>query len=105
MATLLNLHQISQESGELFARFEAGMLYKSWQVVEEDPATTNHANRMVLAKNTLISTSPTAKQYYKYFLSNTVIQTHIQDETVPADGEIMSAITDYYDTMANVEVG
>jgi len=105
MATLLDLHQISQESGELFARFEAGMLYKSWQVIEEDAGTLNHANRMILAKNTLLNTSPIAKQYYKYFLSNTIIQTHVENATTPTDGEIITAITDYYNTMANVEVG
>ena len=55
MATLIELHSIAQASGELFARFEAGMLYKSWAIVEEDPGTANHANRMVLAKNILLN--------------------------------------------------
>jgi len=103
MATLLELHQISQESGELFARFEAGMLYKSWAIIEEDVGTANHANRMVLAISTLMHTSDTAKKYYKYFLSNVVIQTHIGNATIPTDAEIVSAITTFYNAMANTE--
>lgn len=101
MATLLELHSISQSSGELFARFEAGMLYKSWEIVGEDPGTTNHANRIELAKNTLLNLSPVAKQYFKYFLSDETIQTNIESST---DGEIMTAITNFYNTMANTEV-
>lgn len=102
MSTLLELHQISQESGELFARFEAGMLYKSWAVIAEDVATPNHANRLILAKNTLLNASPTAKQYFKYFLSDNTIQTNLGTST---DGEILSAITNFYNAMANVEAG
>jgi len=102
MSTLLELHHISQESGELFARFEAGMLYKSWAVIVEDVGTPNHANRLVLAKNTLLNTSPTAKQYFKYFLSDNTIQANLEEST---DVEIMSAITNFYDAMANVEAG
>ena len=100
MATLLELHQISQTSGELFARFEAGMLYKSWSIIIEDPGTENHANRLVLAKNILLNTSPTSKKYFRYFLSDSNIQTNLSAST---DAQIMSAITAFFNAMANVE--
>ena len=101
LATLLELHEIAQTSGELFARFEAGMLYKSWAIIEEDPVTNNHANRMVLAKNILLSPSPTAKKYFRYFLSDPDVQTNL---AVSTDAQIVTAITGFFDVMANVEV-
>ena len=101
MATLIELHSIAQASGELFARFEAGMLYKSWAIVEEDPGTANHANRMVLAKNILLNPSPTAKKYFRYFLSDPDIQTNLSEST---DAQIVTAITGFFNVMANVEV-
>ena len=101
MATLLELHEIAQTSGKLFARFEAGMLYNSWAIIEEDSGTANHVNRMVLAKNILLSPSPTAKKYFRYFLSDPDIQTNMFEST---DAQIVSAITGFFNVMANVEV-
>ena len=100
MVTLLELHQISQEGGELFARFEAGMLYRSWAIVVEDAGTFNHANRLVLAKAILLNTSSVAKRYFKYFLSAEDIQINLASST---DAQIVTAITGFYDVMANVE--
>ena len=100
LATLLELHGISQASGELFARFEAGMLYKSWAIIVEDVGTTNHTNRMILAKNILLTPSPTAKKYFRYFLSDPDIQTNLFEST---DAQIVSAITGFFNVMANVE--
>ena len=101
MATLLELHSIAQASGELFARFEAGMLYESWAIVVEDVGTANHVNRIELAKNILLSPSSTAKKYFRYFLSNPDIQTNLFEST---DAQIVSAITGFFNVMANVEV-
>ena len=101
LATLLELHEIAQTSGELFARFEAGMLYKSWAIIVEDPGTTNHTNRMILAKNILLNPSPTAKKYFRYFLSDPDVQTNLDEST---DVQIISAITGFFNVMSNVEV-
>lgn len=101
MATLLELHEIAQTSGELFARFEAGMLFKSWAIVVEDPGTANHANRIVLAKNILLNPSLTAKKYFRYFLSDSSVQTNLSGST---DAQIIAAITGFFNVMANVEV-
>ncbi len=101
LATLLELHSIAQASGELFARFEAGMLFKSWAIIVEDVGTVNHANRIELAKNILLTPSPTAKKYFRYFLSDPDIQTNLFEST---DAQIVSAITGFFNVMANVEV-
>ena len=101
MSSLLDLHEIAQTSGELFARFEAGMLFKSWAIIMEDAGTANHANRMVLAKNILLNPSATAKKYFRYFLSDPDIQANLLAST---DAQIVSAITGFFDVMANVEV-
>jgi len=101
LATLLELHSIAQASGELFARFEAGMLFKSWAIITEDVGTANHANRIELAKNILLSPSLTAKKYFRYFLSDPDIQTNLFGST---DAQIVSAITGFFNVMANAEV-
>lgn len=77
------------------------MLYKSWAIVVEDPGTANYTNRMILAKNILLSPSPTAKKYFRYFLSDPDIQINLSEST---DAQIISAITGFFNVMANVEV-
>ena len=100
MATLLELHNLYQAQGELFARFEAAMVKAAWDVMNESPATDNHVNRINLAKSILLGPQIPAKKYYRLLLSNATIQTSMGDST---DNDIQFVVNSLFDMIANVE--
>ena len=100
MATLLELHNLYQAQGALFARFEAAMVEAAWDVMNESPSTDNHVNRINLSKVILLGPQIPAKKYYRLLLSNATIQTLMEDST---DNDIQFVVNSLFDMIAYVE--
>ena len=100
MATLLELYSLYQPNGDLYARFEAAFVSAAWDVINEDPGTTNHTNRIALAKQILLEPAVFTKKYYRLFMSNATIQTNMDTST---DNDVQSVVNSFLDQIANAE--
>ena len=100
MATLIEIRNLAIAHGDLQAKVEGAMIKAAWDVMNESAETSNHTNRIVLAKKILLDVSTLTKKYYCYFLSNATVQTNGQDTT---DNDIIYVVNSFYDIIANAE--
>jgi len=103
MATLQQLYAASQPTGELAGRVEAAFLKASWAVIYEDPGTSDHVNRLALAKLVLQNPRNYVAQYYRFLLSDATIQAALGDTLALTDTQVETAVNGFWTTIANVE--
>lgn len=108
MSTLKEIHEMCSGFPELWVKCNGALIKASWDVISEDAGTTNHANRLALAKKVLVKSSDISKKYYRVFLSNSVIQGNYDSETKlnsSTDAEIQAVVDGFYNNIANAEAG
>ena len=108
MPTLKEIHEMCNGFPELWLKCDGALIKAAWTAISEDPGTTNHANRIALAKKVLVKSSDVSKKYYRVFLSDAVIQSNYDAETKTnrsTDVEIQSVVDAFYNSIANVEAG
>lgn len=99
--TLSEIKSIKYQNDALRARFEGAMVKAAWSVITEDAGTTNHANRLALAKKILLDSVAMIEQYYLFYLSNATIQASLNAAT---DSDIYYVVlTEMFDTVANAD--
>ena len=103
MATLQEIYAASQPNGELAGRIEAAFIKASWAVVYEDPGTTDHANRLALAKLMLQGPRPYVERYFRFVISDGTIQAGLSDTPTITDTSIENAVNGFWTTIENVE--
>lgn len=98
MATLMEIDGLVLGAPTLFQRFRAARLKAAWDIMNEDPGTTNHADRVTWA-NSIIADyeSSDVQSEYRLFLSNTTIQTSGISST---DNDIQFVVNSFVDTWA-----
>lgn len=102
--TLLQIRSIGDVNDTLRGRFEGAMVKAAWSVLAESEETPNHANRLALAKKTMLNQVAMIEKYYLFFLSNATIQGNIEASVDPSDNDIYYVVaTDLYNTVANAE--
>lgn len=99
--TLLEVRSIKDQNDQLRGKFEGAMVKAAWGVLAEQANTENHANRLALAKKTLLDQVAMIEKYYLFFLSNATIQASLDNAT---DNDIYYVVaTELYNTVANAE--
>ena len=71
---LSDIHDLINGSPDLRQRFLASRVEACWDILNEDPGTTNHVNRVLWAESVLDSYEAHAQREYSRFLSNSTIQ-------------------------------
>jgi hypothetical protein len=97
MATLSQIYSLMSGAPDL-ERFIAARAKASWDVLNEDAGTNNHANRLAWAKATLDDTTARKSKEYMRFLSNATIQ---NNGTASTDGDIQFVVNGMLDGWAN----
>lgn len=72
---LIDIHSLIVGKPELYQRFLAARVEACWNVLNEDPGTTNHADRLAWSESILDDYEDHAQREWTRFLSNTTIQT------------------------------
>jgi len=103
MATLQDIYAQSQPNGELAGRVEGAFIKASWAVLTEDVGTTDHANRLALAKQVLIAPRAYVQKFYRLVISDATIQASLGNTSALDDSDIESAVNGLWTTMANAE--
>jgi len=103
MATLQDIYAQSQPNGELAGRVEGAFIKASWAVLTEDAGTTDHANRLALARNVLESPRAYVQKFYRLVISNATIQANLGNTSALQDSEVENAVNGFWTTMANLE--
>lgn len=98
MATLQQIDELVLGVPTLFQRFRAARIKAAWDIINENPATANHADRLVWA-NAIIADYETSdiQSEYRLFLSNTTIQT---SGIASTDNDIQYVVNSFIDTWA-----
>lgn len=102
MATLNEVHQLVNGSPDLRQRFLAARVEACWDVAEESPSTTNHANRLSWAESILDDYNAHSQREYTRFLANATIQTNGNSST---DNDIQYVVNESVDSWADDYVG
>lgn len=99
MATLIQLYDLVNSKPQLFQRFLAARMKTSWDVLNEDPATTSHAARVAWANKIVGNFTANADEEYRRFLSNATIQTAGENST---DNDILFVVSTFLNVYAGV---
>jgi hypothetical protein len=77
MATLTQVSQLLDTTGELYHKVRGAIINKASVVYNEAPATTNHANRLLWAKDVLLAgnVDQRTKEMYRMCMTNVTIVT------------------------------
>lgn len=97
-ATLQQIYNVVFGSPELRQRFIAARLKAAWHVLNEDPATANHANRIAWARGVVADPAVNSDHEYRLFLSNATLQAA---GSAAPDGDIEYVVAVFLDTFAN----
>ena len=100
MATLQEIWTYCESHALLRQRFAAACIKSAWDVMNEDPGTTNHANRLALDKKILLDPNAINDRYYLYFMSNASVQTNGEGS---ADNDLLYVVASFFDLVANAE--
>lgn len=95
---LVDIHNLINGAPILRQRFLAARVEACWDILNENPATENHTNRMAWAKSILDNYDAHAQEEYTRFLSNTTIQASGEDST---DNDIQFVVNSMVDDWAN----
>ena len=71
MATLLETSRLLNERGDLWNKVRGGVIKSASSVYAEDAATTNHANRLLWAKDVLLTGNIDARALEMYRMAMT----------------------------------
>jgi hypothetical protein len=100
MATLAEIVSLVEGNTELRQRFRGALIRSSWNVVNENPGTTNHANRLALAQKIVLDSKAMNDKYYALLLSNGDIQTNGE----ASNDALIEYVADVlYNTIADIE--
>ena len=97
MATLLDVYNLRYMSAYMKPRVIVAIAKAAQDILNEDPGTTNHANRVILANNSLRDTAIEAERLMWGVVGNTTIQTNGDSSS---DQEIQNAVNGLIDTFA-----
>jgi len=100
MATLLEISNLSSGSTELKKRFLGALIKKSWDVLNEDAGTSNHGNRLALAKKVLVDPPAYIEKYWLFYMSNDTVQANMD---ASPDNDLLYVVSDLLDEVANAE--
>lgn len=104
MATLQQIYSISQPQNPVVGRVMGALLKGCWTVLGEDEATSNHANRLALAKKVIADPDTYRARIWRLFLADQTVQAHIDDlDGGLEDSDIEAAVTAQFDTLATME--
>ena len=98
MATLLEISNLVNGTPTLKQRFLASRAKAAWDVLNEDPGTTNHADRLLWSESILDDYEAHSQEEYLRFLSNATIQSSGNDST---DNDIQYVTNSMLDTFAD----
>lgn len=98
MATLQQIDELVLGVPTLFQRFRAARIEAAWDILNEDPSTENHVDRLAWA-NTVVSdyVGGNIQSEYRLFLSNATIQT---SGIASTDNDIQYVVNTFVDTWA-----
>ena len=98
MATLQQIDELVLGVPTLYQRFRAARIKAAWDIINEDPGTTNHVDRVTWA-NGIIEDYEGDDIYseYRLFLSNATIQT---SGIASTDNDIQYVVNSFVDTWA-----
>jgi hypothetical protein len=102
MATLLEISNLILGAPTLRQRFLAGRVKAAWDILNESPSTTNHANRLIWSVSVLDTYEGHAQNEYTRFLSNPTIQASGNSST---DNDIQFVVNSMVDAWADSFVG
>lgn len=74
MASLSDIYSLLIGAPQLRQRFLAARVQVSWNILNEDAGTSNHANRLYWARTVLNDNEAHSQSEYARFLSNATIQ-------------------------------
>lgn len=97
MATLLEIYNLAQSQSTLRSRVSAAVADCALDVLNEDPGTTNHADRVVWAKQALIDPTTEANRMFWGVLGNATIQASGEAST---DNDILYVVAGLIDVYA-----
>jgi len=99
MATLLEIFSLVHGAPELQQRFRAARTEAAWDILNEDPGTTGHTERLAWANGILDDDSTDLVEQYARFLSNATIQASGNSST---DNDILFVVASWINTWAGV---
>jgi hypothetical protein len=97
MATLNELWNLRYETQTLRARVAAACAKAAWDILYEDPGTTNHANRLVWAADVWRDAPAMADRMLWGVCSNTAVQAGGEATT---DVDVQNAVNGLIDMFA-----
>ena len=97
MATLLEIYNLRYEAVNLKNRTTAAIAKAATDVLNEDPGTANHANRLVWAGSALDNATAMAERMMWGVLSNATIQANGESST---DNDIQFVVNSLIDSYA-----
>lgn len=96
---LTDIYSLVHGNVELQQRFEAARIKASWDVLNEDESTTNHAERLIWANGIIGNTKNNINEEYVRFLSNSTIQS---EGNAATDSDIQFVVNSLVNTYAGV---
>lgn len=97
MATLSEVYNLRYESASLKNRVTAAIAKAAQDVLNEDPGTTNHADRIVWADAALSNAPAMAERMMWGVLLNSAIQSNGESSS---DSEVQTAVNSLINTFA-----
>ena len=97
MATLQEVYNLRYEATGLRSRVTAAIAKAAQDVLNEDPGTTNHAERVVWANEALADTITWTQRMMWAVVGNATIQTNGESSS---DVEVQNAVNGSIDTFA-----
>jgi len=94
---LLDVWNLRQTAHILKARCAAATAKAALDVLNEDPGTTNHANRLVWAKEALVNADTVAERMFWGILQNATIAAAGDEAT---DNDVQFVVNSLIDTFA-----
>jgi hypothetical protein len=79
--SLIDIRNLALEAGNLKAKTEGACLKAAYDIINEDPVTANHTNRIAWARDVLLDFQLEAGKMYLTVLSNVTIQINGNNST------------------------
>lgn len=98
MATYKELYDLYAQGSGLRNQATIAILKAAGDIMNESPATSNHANRLVWAKRVLVSPGDEAAKFMWPLLANATVAATALNAN---DNDVQFVVNSYIDTFAN----